>query len=69
MRDLFKLIQTPRYRIEERCKDGVMDTVVVPVVKEIGVGDEMPFESYCMDNLAVVISSALKLLTRMLVKE
>jgi hypothetical protein len=46
-----------------------MDKVVVPVVKEIGVGDEMPFESCCMDNLAVVISSALKSLTRMLVKE
>ena len=55
--------------MEVRYKDGVRDKVVDPVVKEIGVGEEIPFESCCMDNLAVVISSALKSLTRMLVKE
>ena len=39
------------------------------VVKVIGAGEETPLESVIMESLAVIISSALKSLTKMLVKE
>src|ERR1044071_6415811 len=69
VRDLLRLIQTPRYRTEERCNAGVRVTVDEPVVKVIGAGEETPLELVIMVSLAVVISSALKSLTRMLVKD
>src|SRR5256714_8381456 len=66
VRDLLRLIQTPRYRTEERCNLGVRVTVESPVVKVIG---ETPLELVIMMSLAVVINSALKSFTKILVKE
>src|SRR5436190_20983373 len=69
VRDLLKLIHTPRYRTEERCNLGVRVTDESPVAKVIGAGVEMPLELVIMVSLAVVISSALKSFTKMLIKE
>ena len=69
VRDLLRLIQTSRYRTEERYNLGVRVTVESPVVKVIGAGEETPLELVIMISLAVVISSALKSFTKMLVKE
>src|SRR5690242_6898246 len=69
VRDLLRLIQTPRYRTEERRNLGVRVTVEDPVVKVIGAEEEMPLELVIMVSLAVVINSALKSFTKILVKE
>src|SRR5436190_1721886 len=70
VRDLLRLIQTPKYQTEERCKVGVRVTVENLVLKIIDAGEEAPLEFVIIVSLAVVISSALKSLTRMLlVKE
>ena len=69
VRDLLRLIQTPRYQTEERCNLGVRVTDESPVVKVIGAGEETPLELVIMVSLAVVIKSALKSFTKMLVKE
>src|SRR5205085_11935830 len=55
VRDLLRLIQTPRYQTEERCNLGVRVTVESPVVKVIKTGEEMPLELVIIVSLAVVI--------------
>ena len=44
-------------------------TVEEPVLKVIGTREEIPLEFVIIVSLAVIISSALKSLTRMLVKK
>ena len=69
VRDLFRLIHTPRYRTDERGRVGVRVIDEDPVLKVIGMGFKIPLESACMESLAVVIKMAFPSLTRILVKE